>query len=406
MVSHMLPKTMSELAHLVGCERYPARWDDLYDALLSELQQSGNPYIDPEYYAKLHQHYGILPNYLSLYQEAAIAIGKDPLLSTLLYILCRTLQDRQYHSADMASFTRPIQEDNFACNMLCALAAASEAPMCYALLSQLNLPDEIISQIMRMPEFGITFYKLRHNGAPGYSILDWYQLAIDGKLFRIGRLEFEIFATFQGRACVFENKDGDQIALAHSIDIHASGVALGSVGYEDPTGSFTANIIESEEAWRGYPVRQDGTVAHQLITLPKKLWQKRLAFGDPVVSIHIPAGGGLTEEAVSQSLGEAKQFLAQYFPDFSYKGFVCYSWLMDYQLVKLLGPDCNISKLNLRFRKLPRKSKGHDVLSFVFLQPTKNPDLTTLPERTTLERKLKQHYLSGKYIYELTGYFF
>jgi hypothetical protein len=32
--------------------------------------------------------------------------------------------------------------------------------------------------------------------------------------------------------------------------------------------------------------------------------------------------------------------------------------------------------------------------------------LEDLPERTTLERSIKRHYLSGKYIYEPGGVFF
>jgi hypothetical protein len=259
---------------------------------------------------------------------------------------------------------------------------------------------------MRMPEFGVKFYQLRHNGAPGYNLLDWFQLAIDGHLFRIGRLEFEIFAEFRGSCCVFENDKGEQITLAHDIQLHSSGNALGSAGYEDASGAFTATIREDPVCYSGHRVREDGTVEQSMIVLPKETWRKRLSFGDPVVSLHIPAGGGLTEDAVSQSLEEAKQFLSQCFPDYSYHGFVCYSWLMDPQLEALVGVDSNIAKFNRRFHKMTRKSQGDGVFSFIFLQDGNEFDLSELPQTTTLERKLKEHYLSGKYIYELTGYFF
>lgn len=400
------PTSMAALAQRVGCSRYPQRWDDLYSGYLSDLKKSGNPYTDPEFYADLHQQYQILPNYLSLYQEAALAISRDADLSVFLYILCRALQDRQHHRDDMAAFSPPSREDDFACNMLCALAAASEAPMCYHLLTARNLPKTVVDHIMAAPEFGITFYKLRHNGIPGYNLLDWYQLAIDGKLFRIGRLEFEIFATFHGRACVFQNNCGKHIALAHELSLHASGIALGSAGCENEDGSWTAQITETDDAWIGYPVNTDGTVAQNQICLQKDNWKKVLSYGDPVVSVHIPSGGGLTEAAVDQSIADAKGFLAEYFPDYAFRAFVCYSWLMDPQLIGLLGPDCNIAKFNLRFSKLTLKSKGEAVFGFVFLKPNADFDLHTLPERTTLERTLKQHYLSGKYIYELAGYFF
>ena len=79
---------------------------------------------------------------------------------------------------------------------------------------------------------------------------------------------------------------------------------------------------------------------------------------------------------------------------------------MDPQLVELLGKKSNIAKFNLRFSKLVRKSPGNGVLNFIFLKPDNNFDLHSLPERTTLERKIKQHYLDGKFIYEQIGYFF
>ena len=400
-----LPATMSALAAQVGCTRYPVRWDELYKDLLTDLARSGNPYTDPGYYARLHAEYGILPNYLQLYQGAALAIGQDPELSAFLYILCRMLEQSENHRADMADFTWPVFDGDFAKNMLCGLAAASETVLCYNKLIKRNLPEHVMKQVLQAPEFGITFFKLRHNGEPGYNLLYWYQLAIDCKLFRIGRLEYELFAKFAGHACIFENSEGSRATLAQELDLHVSGHAYGSPGYEDTDGRWTATITETDEHWIGHPFNEDGSVSHEAIQLSKSDWKKIISYGDPVISVHIPAGGGLTEEAVERSLTDAKAFFAQYFPDYDYRCFVCYSWLMDPQLVTMLGRDCNIAKFNLRFTKLTQKSSGTGVFTFVFLKPDTSFDLQTLPENTKLEQELKAHYLSGKYIYELMGYF-
>lgn len=406
MVTVSLPSTFMELAQRIGCTRYPQRWNTLYDDCLAEFQKNGCPYTDPAYYSRLNEQYGILSDDLPLYQEAAIAIGQEQDLSLFLAVLCRALQDREHHKQDFAEFSMPYREHDLAYSMLCGLAAASEAPMCHRILSQRGLPKEIIDAVMKLPELGVQFYRLRHNGEAGYSLLGWFQLAIDGHLFPIGRLQFEIFFNFTGRACVFENKSGERIALAHNIPLHSDGVALGSAGYQDTMNSFTPIIEEFEDHWIGCPVRNDGTVSRDSIILPKNQWKKILSYGDAVVFIHIPAGVSLTPDAVESSIALARTFLSEYFPDYDYRAFVCYSWLMDPQLVQMLGSDSNISKFNSRFAKLPRKSAGNDVISFVFLKPDSNIDLNTLPERTSLERKLKTHYLDGKYIYELVGYFF
>ena len=113
----------------------------------------------------------------------------------------------------------------------------------------------------------------------------------------------------------------------------------------------------------------------------------------------------MTDELITRSFAQTKELAEKYFPDFDYKGFICGSWLMDDQLIDMLGEDKNISKFCARFDKIGRKSGGRGVFSFVYLLPhTSNVDYNALPENTTLERLLKKHYLEGKAIYEHYGY--
>jgi hypothetical protein len=109
---------------------------------------------------------------------------------------------------------------------------------------------------------------------------------------------------------------------------------------------------------------------------------------------------------VDATLRETKAFLRDYFPEFSYKAFVCGSWLLDPQLETLLGRDANIVKFGKRFARLTAKSAGNGVFNFVFKKPNTDFDIRDLPESTRLERALKEHYLNGKAIYEMYGYFF
>jgi hypothetical protein len=51
------------------------------------------------------------------------------------------------------------------------------------------------------------------------------------------------------------------------------------------------------------------------------------------------------------------------------------------------------------------ESKGRAVFSFVFLKAdVNNVVYEELPERTSLERALKKHYLDGGVIYEVEGF--
>ena len=167
-----------------------------------------------------------------------------------------------------------------------------------------------------------------------------------------------------------------------------------------------ATITETDSSYEGYPLNERGFVVNNIVSLSKNEWDKVLSPGDPVISVHIPATGSLSPEKIDESLQAATHFFRTYYPDYEYKAFVCYSWLMDPQLVDLLGPDSNISKFNMRFQKVTGKSNGNNVFNFVFLKPDMNFSLEELPENTRLEKALKKHYLDGKAIYGMAGYFF
>ena len=77
---------------------------------------------------------------------------------------------------------------------------------------------------------------------------------------------------------------------------------------------------------------------------------------------------------------------------------------MDPQLDTLLPEDSNIVRFSRRFKRMARKSLGDGVFNFVFSKPDMNFDIRELPETTRLERALKQHYLSGKAVYEMNGF--
>ena len=124
-----------------------------------------------------------------------------------------------------------------------------------------------------------------------------------------------------------------------------------------------------------------------------------------MVGLHIPGGGKMSAELIDKALFDSKKFLAEHFPEFDYKGFKCRSWLIDKQLVDLLGEETNISRFCNRFHRISLKSAGKDVFSFVYHIPeTREPCIEELPENTTLERCLKAHFLRGGEIYEVDGF--
>ena len=398
--------TLQQLAQNVGIASFPEKCNEFFDEVMRDFDENGCPYTNPDYYDMLHQKYGVLQTYLDLYKKAAIEIGRNENLSRALALLCRSLKDKDFRNGKYGSFCLPKKERDFAYEMFPALAAASELEISYNILKERGLPEDILRDTLQLPENGIPSFMLRHDNRPGYAFLEWFQLAIDGKLFQLGRLQYEIFCRFEGNACVFRNKKGEEIALAHNLSLHKSGMALGSKHFEDEDGFWIANIEETADSWVGYPINECGFVQNNIVSLSKNNWEKVLSPGDPVISIHIPANGSLNPESVDESLEKSTIFFREYYPDYKYKAFVCYSWLMDPQLIDLLGPDKNIARFCNRFKKITTKSSGNSVFNYVFWKPDMNFVLEELPENTSLERAVKKHYQDGKAIYGTTGYFF
>ncbi|MBR1969221.1 MAG: DUF5596 domain-containing protein [Clostridia bacterium] len=402
--------SIDELMQEVNCKNFPERWHSIYNNAMDDFYTNGSLLLDISYYDNLSKEYGILVNHLEICKETAKQISKNEYLSAFLALLCYALQNREYARQDVSELVLPESPDGkpaLAYDMLPFLAICSLYPYCYKKLKSRNLPEEIISSVMKTPELGIDEYKKRHNGAYGFHLLGWFQLSIDGRLFRIKHLEIELFSSFWASATVYKNQNGEYIALADNMEFHKDGFPLGAKYFEDESDSFTATISETDADWVGYPFNERGFLASSKVSLSKKEWKKVLSHGDSVLSLHIPSKTSFTEKDIDETLEEAKCFIKQYFPDFDYKAVVCYSWLMDPQLEGLLGDESNIVNFGKRFNRIGAKSAGRGVFYFIFNQPLNTePPITILPERTRLERALKEHYMNNKAIYEMHGYYF
>ncbi len=374
--------TIDELMKCVNCKKWPSDWNEIYNDAMNDFEKNGCELVDPNYYDRIGDKYNILVKHRDIYKSAAVAIGKSYPLTIFLALLVFALKDRSkamYYAENLDSPKSPDGKYNIAYDMLTALAMCSLAPICHQKLTALKLPEDMILSIMRDPEKGVDEYSIRNGGVYGYHLLHWYQLDIDARLFRIGSLTFEIDCSFSANAVVFQNTNGEDIALA--------------------------DIAETDEDWIGFPYDQRGNISKKEITISKTDWKKIISPGDSVVALHIPAKCDLSKEALDKSFDDARIFLKTYFPDYDYKAFTCHSWLLDPQLEDLLGDNSNIVRFGKRFQRITRKSAGTDVFYFVFLKPFGVTDISNITPSTRLEKALCDHFAQGKRIYELNGYF-
>jgi len=388
--------------------RWPVRWESVYDEVMEDFEKNGCVLLDPDYYDRIGEKYGMLRDFRDDYKLAAIETAKDEELSRVLALICDTMRHRKTAMAEADAIDLPHNADGsyeIKYEMITALAMAYMADYTYGLVKARDLPEHQISYAMNVFDGMIKTYKARNDGRAGAMSWAWYQLGVDARLFDMGRLQIEMDAKFPPRATVFENTDGETIALAQNVMLHRDGHILGSANYEDEEGSWKPVIEETDDAFCGYAYDRYGLVKREKLTLKKSEWHKIIEPGDPMIGLHIPPQAKMNPEAIDKAFADTVEFAAKYYPEFNYKGFICGSWLMDAHLVDLIGEDKNISKFSKRFERISAKSAARSVFSFVFLRAdVNNVDLEALPEKTSLERALKKHYLSGGVIHEYYGY--
>ena len=215
----------------------------------------------------------------------------------------------------------------------------------------------------------------------------------------------EFPAPFPSVAHVIGNDKVETVALATNVTLHRDGFPLGSRNFEDEDGSFVATLEESDDCFIGNVYDERGYVSREKQIFKKSEWHTVFKGGDGMISIHIPHGAKFDEYTVNDSIQRTKEILERCYPEYDYKTFFCGSWLLDPQLCDILKPESNIVKFCKRFKPLAIQDAGTCVFSFVFRKPNMDFEISELPETTSLERAIKNHYLCGKAIYEYFGYF-
>ena len=87
----------------------------------------------------------------------------------------------------------------------------------------------------------------------------------------------------------------------------------------------------SDGSLKSFPAFREGNPPHPNLTT-----------GDRSINIHIPAGTPLLKQSCILSLKQMCEFSEKFHPDYDFKAFVCYSWLLDPQFRELLKPGSNI----------------------------------------------------------------
>lgn len=121
-----------------------------------------------------------------------------------------------------------------------------------------------------------------------------------------------------------------------------------------------------------------------------------------MISLHIPSDAVFTPDNVDASLAAAKDFFADYFPEYKAVPYVCHSWLLSPKLKELLPETSNIVSFQRRFSITRVDTENRDFMEWLFRADPLTP-VEALPEETTLQKKAKALLLDGGNIGEAGG---
>ncbi len=273
-----------------------------------------------------------------------------------------------------------------------------------------GISEEIIHNTLLEYDTSVYIYSL-HNGKYGfnYRFFRWMKLISENKIMRLGRLNFELKDNFQYPIRVFKNADGEMRIFSVGALAHKSGRILGSYHCEDTVESFETTMTETNEAYCGHLICENGLIEKKQTELLKCEWKEVFKQGDNTIAVHIPRNGSLTKESCEESYRLARAFFEKHYPEHKYQVFSCVSWMMSRDLKEVLKPTSNIIAFLTPYYAFPIKSMGNAVFSFVFQFPDGTDlskiDYKSLPENTSLERSIKERYVEGNRIFEYGGIF-
>ena len=170
------------------------------------------------------------------------------------------------------------------------LVAMSCLPLVRQKHAELNIPEKYMIGTAQWIGGTIGIYAAAHDGCPGHTITQthWLRLSVDGRLFRIGRLEFLPRFWSDGFPAVYRRKNSRSLAV-----LCLDGWAFDEQGFRvDPEKTAPAHVTSLKFAngtVKGIPVSPYGKpLFERELTLDLNDWEPLWAPWEPQYTVHIP----------------------------------------------------------------------------------------------------------------------
>ncbi len=277
--------------------------------------------------------------------------------------------------------------------VLKVLILFSGYPQLVSFYQEKGIPDRILQDTLKDISIWMEDHKAK-TGKWGFEQLGWLMNHLQGKLFRIGRLQF-MPAVFEGNIRVYRNihTQKTMVFSEPGIQYRADGLINGTNDIYENDGIWTSSLEESSESIRGILINSQAHAVNHLEEISLSDYELVLTKGNPIMEVHIPAGQPLKHEDCFKSYQAALSFYDKFFPEVQFNGFCCTSWLLDNQLSLLLPAKSNIVQFQQDYLIYPYK--GSDTQTFERVFGGKPDNLKQAPRNTPLQAAILDYCLQG-----------
>lgn len=387
--------SLRQIADVMGIGEYPQEMEAFYEAL-----EPGVPAADLALIRQLQEEYNLFDVYYDTVVEVATQLNADPVRSA--WVRTATAFAMAGDEAQARKVPTAVSDGTALMDFLPLYILIPQIPGSVAEYKARGFTDKEMHRIMNNYKAGIRITR-DQTGRPGINqtYYSWLTLFTKCRLFYADSLQFEIKKLLPDALWLKNRTTGQILPLILTGKVHASGIQkLGSKGYEDEDGAFEPVFSEDEENFYGNPCI-DNVIKSTPQTFPKAQWACIGRPGDNCIGVHIPRGADISVETVKRECAFARTVAKERYPECSVGLINCASWMLDPKLETIMGKESRLAGFMNCFVKYPGKDSGTAVFGFVF--PKRYESFETLPENTSLQRKLKQLYIDGDRIYSYRG---
>ncbi len=389
----------------LSLEAYQDVFEPAWDK--SEPLLSSMEFLSEDYIVRNSRLAGIDNENIQYIVGTAKKINASPCLRRLFvhghYLLFRRENSPGDIGMDFPDMRSVLPDEGYTYNLLLALSAMDVSKKYF---QSKGMPEDVMLGAFKDISIWVSHYKqnFSHIGLSP-QILNWERNLLLGDLFRLGRLQFHI-RPFGGRITVFRNKATQQIQafVNNGIKINSAGSYDGVDGQYDEN-AWESALTEDHQQVTGNPLTPRGTVMKKTVSLNLAEWDKVLEMYDPVLDIHIPAGERMDMQSCSDAIDYSIKFFTQYFPEKTYKGWACNTWLFDNQYETILADSANIVKFQREFHLYPLGASGDEALRRIFGENVLEKGIDQAPRESSMQKAVAEFIEQGGRLRQAGGFF-